>query len=80
MAAPAGEQPPAEPPVEIEQQLPLAGDYQGMGGPTSVPLYTPSAFEAPPRPVERTILDEIFLEPSHKQLDAYYRVLTKGQV
>ena len=82
MAAPAGEppQPPAEPPVQVEPQLTLAGDYQGMGGPQSVPLYTPSAFEAPPRPVERTILDEIFLEPSHRQLDAYYRVLTKGQV
>ena len=64
----------------LEPQLPLAGDYQGLGGPASVPLYTPAAFEAPARPVERTILDEIFLEPSNRQLDAYYRVLTKGKV
>jgi len=71
-AAPATAQPPPEAP------LPLAGDYQGMGGPKSVPLYTPTAFERPP--VSRTILDEIFLEPSDNQLDAYYRVIHKGKV
>ena len=37
-------------------------------------------FQAPSRPIERTILDEIFLEPTDRQLDAYYRVLTKGKV
>merc|ERR1719348_2946380 len=58
--------------------LPLAGDYQGMGGPQSVPLYSPQAFERPP--VTRTILDEIFMEPSDKQLDAFYRVVNKGKV
>ena len=79
MSPPDQEPPPDQPPV-IEQTLPLAGDYQGLGGPASVPLYTPAAFQPPSRPVERTILDEIFLEPTDKQLDAYYRVLTKGKV
>ena len=37
--------PPAEQTLGAEQQLPLAGDYQGLGGPTSVPLYTPTAFQ-----------------------------------
>ena len=36
--------PAPEPPV-VEQSLSLAGDYQGLGGPTSVPLYTPTAFQ-----------------------------------
>ena len=71
MSPPDQEPPPDQPPV-IEQTLPLAGDYQGLGGPASVPLYTPAAFQPPSRPVERTILDEIFLEPTDKQLDAYY--------
>ena len=76
------EQPPPVPPVEPlpGQALPLAGDYQGLGGPSTVPLYTPAAFETPSRPVERTILDEIFLEPTERQLDAYYRVLLRGKV
>ena len=62
--------PPAPPltGLDTQQSLPLAGDYQGLGGPTSVPLYTPAAFETPARPVEKTILDEIFLEPTDKQL------------
>ena len=37
--------PPPDQPHVQQQQLPLAGDYQGLGGPTSVPLYTPSAFQ-----------------------------------
>ena len=73
---------PAPPDQEPEgqQSLPLAGDYQGLGGPATVPLYTPAAFETPARPVEKTILDEIFLEPTDRQLDAYYRVLLRGKV
>jgi len=78
---PPPEEPAAEPPAE-EVQLPLAKDYVGMGGPTTVPLYTPSAFENPKLggPVQRNILDEIFLEPSESQLTAYNRVILKGQV
>ena len=74
--------PPAAPlsGLDTQQSLPLAGDYQGLGGPTSVPLYTPAAFFEPARPVEKTILDEIFLEPTDRQLDAYYRVILRGKV
>jgi hypothetical protein len=69
-----------EPPVEEPQVLPLAGDYAGLGGPKTVPLYTPAAFEQPAKPVERNILDEIFLEPTDDQLRAYNRVILKGKV
>merc|ERR1711874_811479 len=67
--------------TEAEPQvLPLAGDYAGLGGPKTVPLYTPAAFEQPAKPVERNILDEIFLEPTDDQLRAYNRVILKGKV
>merc|ERR1712168_1297848 len=69
-----------EPLVEEPQVLPLAGDYEGLGGPKTVPLYTPAAFEQPAKPVERNILDEIFLEPTDDQLRAYNRVILKGKV
>ena len=69
-----------EPPAEEPQVLPLAGDYAGLGGPKTVPLYTPAAFEQPAKPVERNILDEIFLEPTDDQLRAYNRVILKGKV
>jgi len=79
---PAAEAAPPTEPVATEAALPLAKDYVGMGGPTTVPLYTPSAFENPKPavPISRTILDEIFLEPTDGQLDAYNRVILKGQV
>jgi len=69
-----------EAPAEEPQVLPLAGDYAGLGGPKTVPLYTPAAFEQPAKPVERNILDEIFLEPTDDQLRAYNRVILKGKV
>lgn len=80
--APEEEIVPVPAPAAVEAPLPLAKDYVGMGGPTSVPLYTPSAFEnpKPAMPVSRNILDEIFLEPTGGQLDAYNRVILKGQV
>ena len=65
---------------EAPNVLPLAGDYAGLGGPKTVPLYTPSAFEQPAKPVEKNILDEIFLEPTEDQLRAYNRVIVKGKV
>jgi len=74
--------PPPETEPVVDQALPLARDYVGLGGPKTIPLYTPSAFENPKQPmqVERTILDEIFLEPTGTQLTAFYRVMLKGQV
>merc|ERR1719357_43504 len=65
---------------EAPNVLPLAGDYAGLGGPKTFPLYTPSAFEQPAKPVEKNILDEIFLEPTDDQLRAYNRVIVKGKV
>jgi len=74
--------PPAAPLQEEEQVLPLAKDYVGMGGPKSVPLYTPTAFDNPKlnAPQQKTILDEIFLEPTSDQMGAYNRVILKVQV
>lgn len=84
---PAPEEPAPAPSAATEPApdaaLPLAKDYVGMGGPKTVPLYTPSAFENPKltaEPVVRNILDEIFLEPTGAQLTAYNRVIVKRQV
>ena len=81
--ATAADAPAPEVAPTTDQALPLAKDYVGMGGPKTCPLYTPSAFENPKLasvPVTRTILDEIFLEPMDNQLNAYNRVIIKGQV
>jgi len=86
--ADCGQPAPEEPAPAPESALPLAKDYVGMGGPKSVPLYTPAAFENPKlasapaaaAPVTRNILDEIYLEPTEGQLGAYNRVIVKGQL
>ncbi len=62
--------------------LPLAGDYHGMGGPESVPLEAPhSAFVRPEaeRPHAKCLLDDLFLAPSASQISAYNRVSHKRQ-
>jgi len=69
---------PAEAPVAAD--LPLKGDYQGLGGPQSVPLYTPTAFEKPNQAQGTSILNQIFMEPTTDQLSAYNRVILKGKV
>lgn len=81
------EQQPGSPPQQEASQLPLAqpdlplkGDYQGLGGPQSVPMYSEKAFERPLPPKENSILTEIFMEPTTDQLKAYNRVLLKAQV
>jgi len=67
--------------VENVPDLPLKGDYQGLGGPQSVPYYTTSAFERPEIPIQgNSILAEIFMEPTGDQIKAYNRVVTKGKV
>lgn len=67
-------------PATPAEDLALAGDYHGMGGPKSVPLYTPLAFDQPAMAVQKTILDEIFMEPTQDSLSAYNRVIMKAQV
>lgn len=66
-------------PVSPQEPLPLAGDYHGLGGPKSVPLYTPLAFDQPAVPIKKTILDEIFMEPTEDSLKAYNRVIMKAK-
>ena len=45
-----------------------------------MPLYTPYAFDQPAVAVQKTILDEIFMEPSQDNLAAYNRVVMKARV
>jgi len=67
--------------VAADPALPLKGDYQGLGGPQTVPLYTPSAFERPAQPAkDNSILTEIFMEPTTDQMQAYNRVILRGKV
>ena len=74
---PADEAPVATAPAD----LPLANDYQGIGGPSSVPLYSPDAFERPDvTPHLNCILDDLFLAPSPQQLRAYQRVLSRQEM
>lgn len=82
LAADAGEQPAEEAPVaNAPADLPLANDYQGIGGPSSVPLYSPDAFERPDvAPHLNCLLDDLFLAPSPQQLRAYQRVLTRQEM
>ena len=66
---------------DAEGDLPLTGDYVGMGGPDSVPLEAPgAAFEAPP-PVAAQgttcLLDELYLSPSAEQLARFRRIQAK---
>ncbi len=69
------------PAVEAPVDLPLANDYQGIGGPSTVPLYSPDAFERPEvAPHRNCILDDLFLAPSPSQLQAYQRVLTRQEM
>lgn len=71
----------------VDEDLPLTGDYRGMGGPESVPLATLGAFEPPPRPQssmeggsilsapkKQCILDELFLSPTEEQLKAFQTI------
>ncbi len=57
--------------------LPLTGDYQGLGGPETVPLLSGEGipFEAPPTEEHRPcILDELFLSPTDGQIRAYKKI------
>jgi len=74
------EQPQQPQEATVTADLPLKGDYQGLGGPQTVPLYSSKAFERPEPPKENSILTQIFMEPTDRQLRAYNRVLLKEQV
>lgn len=70
--------------LEAEEEIKPSSklsQYKGLGGPKSIPLRSPGeAFEKPPAPVVKTLLDDIFLEPTENQLNAYNRVILKGSV
>merc|ERR1711976_1134352 len=50
---------------ELAEELPLAGDYSGIGGPDSVPLESDGAFEKPMSMGNAySFLTELFMAPS----------------
>lgn len=55
-----------------ENNLPLVGDYVGMGGPDAVPLETQGAFEKPDH-AAGNLLDELFMSPTETQLLSVHR-------
>jgi len=64
-------------PTEIEaieelaevEELPLAGDYSGIGGPDSVPLESDGAFEKPTSLGNAySFLTELFMAPSDESI------------
>ena len=72
---------PNEEHLQSGSDLPLANDYQGIGGPNTVPLSSPGAFQRPEVAPHRTcILDDLYLAPSTDQLQAYQKVLTKAEM
>jgi len=60
--------------VRERADLPLSGDYRGLGGPETVPLAAPKGrpFVAPPA-TGRNLLDELYLSPSTSQVEAFRR-------
>jgi len=78
-SSPAANESQAAPP---EPELPLTGDYRGLGGPQTVPLYSDHAFERPSANKAQTnsILRQIFMEPTESQISAYNRVILRGKV
>ncbi|XP_059083752.1 uncharacterized protein LOC131881023 [Tigriopus californicus] len=63
------------------QDLPLVGDYHGLGGPHSIPLASEGAFEPPlTQPHKNCLLDELFLAPSPEQLKAFQRIESKKEI
>jgi len=61
-----------------ENELPLVGDYVGMGGPDAVPLETQGAFEKPDG--AGNLLDELFMSPTETQLLSVRRAFTNLEI
>lgn len=59
----------------VESELPLAGDYVGIGGPDAVPLETQGAFQKPEK-VAGSVLDDLFMTPSDTQLLSMRRTIS----
>lgn len=58
-----------------EIDLPLVGDYVGIGGPDAVPLETQGAFEKPDQGTGN-LLDELFMSPTDIQLLSMRRTIS----
>jgi len=63
-----------------DPDLPLVGDYVGLGGPEAVPLETRGAFERPDSLVDSqqyasSLLDDLFLKPDASQISSVRRAL-----
>ena len=79
--ADCGELPHEDPVTSGIEDLPLANDYQGIGGPSTVPLSSPGAFQRPAvAPHQVCLLDDLYLAPSPDQIKAYHKVLSKQEM
>jgi len=65
--------------VPVETDLPLIGDYVGIGGPDAVPLETQGAFEKPER-AAGSLLDELFMSPTDTQLLSMHRTTSNREI
>ena len=54
----------------VEADLPLAGDYHGIGGPSTVPLESEGAFEKPEIP-HYNFLTDLFMSPSDDAIKSF---------
>ena len=54
------------------EDLPLAGDYLGIGGPDAVPLESDGAFEQPEKlPNAYNFLTDLFMAPSEDTIKSF---------
>lgn len=63
----------------VESDLPLVGDYVGIGGPDAVPLETQGAFEKPEK-VAGSVLDDLFMAPSETHLLSMRRTISNFEI
>ena len=64
---------------QLESDLPLVGDYIGIGGPDAVPLESQGAFEKPEK-VADSLLDDLFMSPTDIQLISRRRTLLNADM
>ena len=65
--------------VPVGTDLPLIGDYVGIGGPDAVPLETQGAFEKPEKAAS-SLLDELFMSPTDTQLLSVHRTKSNNEM
>jgi len=63
----------------VQTDLPLTGDYVGIGGPDAVPLETQGAFEKPDK-IAGNLLDDLFMSPSETQLLSMQKTLSNIEI